>query len=151
MTTTLLRCTHLGFVAVAALLLGPGCDSGTGGGGDGEDSEPLIDTDGDGLYDVFEEEITTDPELEDTDEDGYTDGEEWELYTDPLNPDDYEYLDGSGNVIWEHYPFPLDLEGEGSAYGDVAEYFAQPGRWDQLVNLYGFYGNVVQIVATADT
>jgi hypothetical protein len=150
MSHLLSRCTPIALLAAGALLLGPGCDSGTGG-GDGPDSEPLVDTDGDGLYDTFEEEISTDPELEDTDEDGYTDGEEWELYTNPLDPYDYEYLDGSGNVIWEHFPYPLDLEGEGSGYGDIAEYFAATGRWDQLVNLYSFYGNVVQIVATADT
>lgn len=150
MSQLLSRRTPPALIAAGALLLGSGCDSGTGG-DEGPESEPLVDTDGDGLYDTFEEEITTDPELEDTDEDGYTDGEEWGLYTNPLDPEDYEYLDGSGNVIWEHFPYPLDLEGEGSGYGDVAEYFAQPSRWDQLVNLYSFYGNVVQIVATADT
>ena len=150
MTTTLLRHASMALFAAAALLPIPGCVSGTGG-TDGTDSELLVDTDGDGLYDVFEEEITTDPGLEDTDEDGYTDGEEWALYTDPLDPEDYEYLDGNGQVIWDHFPYPLDLEGEGSTYGEVAVDFAQPDRWNQLVNLYGFYGNVVQIVATADT
>ena len=151
MNMTPLRISWMATLAAAALWVGPGCDSGTGDGDGGPDSEPLVDTDGDGLYDVFEEEITTDPDLEDTDEDGFTDGEEWELFTDPLDPDDYEYLDGNGAVVWEHFPYPLDLEGEGNGYGQIAENFAQPDLWDQLVNLYGFYGNVVQIVATADS
>jgi len=136
-------------LSIALLALAPGCDSGSGGGGD--DPEPLIDTDGDALFDVFEAEIGTDPELEDSDGDGFFDGDEWAVYTNPLDPDDYEYVDGSGEVIWDHFPYPLDLEGEGYQYGEVAHNFAQPDYWGQLVNLYSFYGNVVQIVSTADS
>jgi len=141
------------FMALAAAgLIVLGCDSGSGGGG-GEDTtqEPLVDTDGDTLYDVFEDEIGTDIELEDTDEDGFLDGEEWDAFTDPLDPDDYEYLDSSDQPLWDHFPYPPDLEGEGSQWGDVVDNFALPNYWGQLVNLYGFYGNVVYVVSTADS
>lgn len=47
-----------------------------------------IDTDGDGLSDIREKELGTDPLNPDTDGDGLTDGEEVLKYkTDPLNPD----------------------------------------------------------------
>ncbi len=52
-----------------------------------------LDTDGDGLSDVHERRIGTDPNNPDTDGDGLKDGEEVEKYkTDPLNPD----TDGGG-------------------------------------------------------
>lgn len=50
------------------------------------------DTDGDGLNDGEEVAIGTDPLNPDTDGDGLSDGEEVELGTDPLNPD----TDGDG-------------------------------------------------------
>ena len=53
-------------------------------------TSPTLDTDGDGLTDVFEDEVTgTDPTLPDTDYDGYTDYEEYIAGTDPLDQDDY--------------------------------------------------------------
>ncbi len=142
------RLPGLSLLAVIGLLVA-GCATGPGGGG--PDSEPLIDTDGDGLFDVFEEEITTDPDIDDTDGDGYLDGYEWEFFTDPLDANSYDYLDGNGDVIWDHYPYPDDLEGEGSQWGDVAMNFELPDYWVQDVSLYSFYGNVIQVVATADT
>lgn len=51
------------------------------------------DSDGDGLTDLQEEQLGTDPNNPDTDGDGLTDYEEVVLYgTDPLNPD----TDGDG-------------------------------------------------------
>ncbi len=134
-------------IACTALIVA-GCTSAPG---DDDDADALVDSDGDGLYDTFEAEIETDAELEDTDADGYLDGAEWEMFTDPLDPEDFEYLDGNGQRVWEHYPFPFGLEGTGSAYGDVVEDFALPNYWVQQVHLYSFYGNVIQVVSTADS
>ncbi len=109
-----------------------------------EEPEPLVDTDGDGLFDVFEEEISTDPTLEDTDGDGYSDFEEWELYTNPSDAQDYEYQGG-----WDHQPYPLDLEGTGTQWGEVANNFQLLDYYGQQISLYSFYGNVVEIVSEA--
>jgi hypothetical protein len=54
---------------------------------------PLLDTDGDGLPDVVEQIVGTDPTLADTDGDGLSDGDETQDYgTDPLDADS----DGDG-------------------------------------------------------
>lgn len=53
--------------------------------------EPLLDTDGDGLGDIIEGLIGTDPMLRDTDDDGLSDRLEWDLESselDPLDPAD---------------------------------------------------------------
>lgn len=143
--------TRLALAALAVVfgaLLAAGCTSTTVG---DDDVEDLVDTDGDALYDTFEAEIETDPAVDDTDGDGYLDGAEWEMFTDPLDPEDFEYLNGNGERVWDHYPFPFDLEGTGSAYGDVLADFALPNYWVQQVHLYSFYGNVIQVVSTADS
>lgn len=49
---------------------------------------PPVDSDGDGLSDVDELELGTDPDLPDTDGGGVNDGDEVNSGTDPLNPDD---------------------------------------------------------------
>ena len=49
---------------------------------------PSVDSDGDGVSDVMEKEMGTDPFNPDTDSDGLTDGAELTTHrTDPLNPD----------------------------------------------------------------
>lgn len=48
--------------------------------------EPMVDTDGDGLADLLEIRIGTNPWLQDTDDDGLKDYIEWELSDDGLNP-----------------------------------------------------------------
>jgi len=63
---------------------------GQGGGGSGNGEIPTVeDTDGDGLNDILEGEIGTNPLLPDTDGDGYTDYEEYLAGTDPLDANDY--------------------------------------------------------------
>lgn len=109
-----------------------------------EEPEPLVDTDGDGLFDVFEEEISTDPTLADTDLDGFSDFDEWAAYCDPTDVEDYEYQGG-----WDHQPYPLDLEGNGYEWGSTVYNFQLPDRLGQQISLYTFYGNVVEIVSEA--
>lgn len=53
-----------------------------------ECGEPLVDTDGDGLADVTELRIQTNPFLRDTDDDGLNDYLEWQLRDDGLDPND---------------------------------------------------------------
>jgi hypothetical protein len=135
-------------LAALGLLMLPGCE----GGGDTEvEEQALVDTDGDALYDSFEDEIGTDPALEDSDEDGFLDGDEWSAFTNPVDALDYEYLDGDGQIIWSHQAYPADLEGTGYAIGDTLANWAAPDYWIQDVNLYSFYGNVIHIISTADS
>ena len=68
-----------------------------------------VDSDGDGLSDLREEELGTDPYDPDTDKDGLTDGEEVLTFrTDPLNPDtDYDGLK-DGEEVRRYRTDPLD-------------------------------------------
>ena len=78
--------------------------------------DDAADTDGDGLSDVYEQEVTgTNPGVADTDGDGLDDGEEHlplddHLVTDPLDADtdDDGLLDGSEGGVWT---------GKGTIYG----------------------------------
>lgn len=58
-----------------------------GGGGGSSDVDPLLDSDGDGLSDVAESNLGTNPFDGDTDDDWLGDGMEVQLQTDPLDPD----------------------------------------------------------------
>jgi len=140
-TTTLLAISGLALAAA-------GCDP-----ADDDDVAEIafVDTDGDGLWDDFETQIATDPAVSDTDGDGYVDGDEWSMFTNPLDAADYEYLDGNGNRVWDHHAYPLDLEGTGSQFGEVLPDFSLPNYWVQQTSLYSFYGNVIQVVSTADS
>jgi hypothetical protein len=57
-------------------------------------SDPNDDPDGDGLTNLEEYRYDTDPNNIDTDEDGFTDGEEILAGTDPLDPYDYPEIKG---------------------------------------------------------
>ncbi len=112
-----------------------------------DDDSPTVwpDADADGLADVLEDEIGTDPAQPDTDLDGYLDGEEWFSFTDPLDGLDYEYTGGYG-----HFPYPDDLAGTGHEIGEVLADFALPDYYRQQVHLYSFYGNVIHLFTGAD-
>lgn len=64
--------------------------------------DPTLDSDEDGLPDVQEIELGTDPENPDTDEDGISDGDEVNVWgSDPLNPDtDGDLLYDGGELVY---------------------------------------------------
>ncbi len=81
-----------------------------------------VDSDKDGLDDVREKQIGTDPHNPDTDGDGLSDGDEVIVYkTNPLNPDtDGDGLsDGDEVLIWHTNPLNPDTDGDG--YPDGTE------------------------------
>lgn len=73
------------------------------------------DTDGDGLLDVDEAVLGTDPLRTDTDGDGLSDGQEVVTYaTDPLNPDtDGDGLSDGPEVVAGSDPLAPDTDGDG--------------------------------------
>ncbi|CAN5412473.1 hypothetical protein BH23VER1_BH23VER1_17830 [soil metagenome] len=79
------------------------------------------DPDGDGLTNLEEFQLGTDPQNPDTDGDGLTDGEEVALGTDPLNPDTDgdTLLDGDEVNIHSTDPFLADTDFDG--FEDQAE------------------------------
>ncbi len=101
----------------------------------------LLDLDGDGLDDLWEEEGgIVDPLLLDTDGDGWTDGEEVYGFADPADAGDHPYIGE-----WPRGPRPADLESTGVEVGDIAEDFALQDQFDESVKLWSFYGQVVLI------
>ncbi|MCS7000343.1 MAG: OmpA family protein [Bacteroidota bacterium] len=93
-------------------------------------SDDITDTDGDGLTDIEEEQLGTDPRNPDTDGDGLKDGEEVKLYrTDPKNADtDADALkDGSEVKQYKTDPLKADTDGDGLSDGDeVNQYRTNP-------------------------
>ncbi len=77
------------------------------------------DTDGDGLTDLEEALIGTDPRNPDTDDDGINDGDEIKLGTDPLNLDtDGDTLYDGGELIYGTDPLNPDTDGDGLSDGE---------------------------------
>ncbi len=133
--------TYLGFLAAAGILV-LGCESGPGGPGDSA-NEP--DTDGDGLYDSFEEEIGTDPEAEDSDGDTFADGEEYLSYFLPWDEADYPR---TGD--YPRYAQTDDISATGIEEGDTVSDFSVEDQYGDTIHLYEFYGNVILIEISAD-
>ncbi|WP_276298765.1 right-handed parallel beta-helix repeat-containing protein [Haloarcula ordinaria] len=85
-----------------------------------------LDTDGDGLTDVEEEALGTDPTVADTDRDGVSDGDEVNTYgSDPLNPDtDGDGLSDGSEVGGNFVGFPSDptlVDTDGDGLSDSEE------------------------------
>jgi outer membrane protein OmpA-like peptidoglycan-associated protein len=80
------------------------------------------DSDGDGLTDVEEAQLGTDPYDPDTDKDGLTDYDEVKVHhTDPLNPDtDYDALK-DGPEVFTHKTNPLDADTDKGGVADGHE------------------------------
>jgi serine/threonine protein kinase len=77
-----------------------------------------MDTDGDGLTDVRESELGTDPSKADTDGDGLTDQEEASLGTLPTNPDsDGDGLSDGDERRYGSDPWVVDTDGDTVADG----------------------------------
>lgn len=142
----------------------------TGSSSDPEES--VLDRDGDGLTDLQEQELGTDPLKSDTDEDGLSDYEEYILRTNPLKADTEEdgltdkeetdlgtsphLADSDQDGVWDKEEFalgtdPLRYDTDGDGIGDGKE----PGLgFDPL--LYDTDGNGIadgkesmQVVAEA--
>lgn len=83
---------------------------------------PPVDSDGDGLTDVQEAEIRTDPNLPDTDGDGLTDLEEYGAFgTDPLNADTDQDGLSDGDEVKNYLSNPLRRDTDGDQIDDGVE------------------------------
>ena len=80
-----------------------------------EISDSDVDIDGDGLSNIQEIELGTDPRKSDTDNDGLSDSDELNIYnTDPLNPDtDEDGLNDGDEVILGLNPLKSDTDDNG--------------------------------------
>jgi len=137
-----------------ALALAVGCaprggrGGGGGGGGNSGDDELVddgTDTDGDGLTDMQEDELGTDPEDPDSDGDGYSDGAEVENDSDPTNDEDGIFQGG--------FPFNADLDGcedsgfsGGASVGDQLPCAAFQTQFDEDYNLWNLRGSARYLV-----
>ncbi len=85
------------------------------------------DTDGDGLTDLEEEQLGTDPRNADTDGDGLTDRQELERGTDPRQADtDGDSLSDSDEIAEGTNPLVEDTDGDGLLDGDEIALGADP-------------------------
>jgi hypothetical protein len=82
--------------------------------------DPGTDTDDDGLTDMEEAALGTDPANSDTDDDGISDGDEVNVWgSDPLNIDsDGDTLYDGGELIWGTSILNPDTDGDGLSDGD---------------------------------
>jgi len=139
----LLSCL-LGLFTVALI----GCGGSRDTGGDG--SEDLTDSDGDGLSDILEEELGTDPQNADSDGDGYRDGDEEQAGSDPTDPDDVIYTGG-----WPFNPnkeLVTDPGWESSATeGAPVPRFVAVDQYGDSVELWDFGGHDRPIVLDMGT
>lgn len=112
-----------------------------------KDIDEGLDSDGDGLTDVEEEELGTDPNLGDSDGDEFDDGEEVKAGTDPLDFHDHPYYGG-----WPKDGCADELVATGDyIFGSVPEDFElldQFGKTER-VRLYDFCDHTVLLVSSA--
>jgi hypothetical protein len=148
-----MRLAVFGFLAVAVggctpTPLGPGLDGpivGTDSASDtGSTADPGLDSDGDGLTDLEEAELGTDPSLADTDADGWDDGVEVAGNTDPNAAADHPYTGG-----WAIGACRDDLVATGNGVGQVTSDFALTDQFGDTVSLYDFCDREVLLVGAA--
>ncbi|MBX2800995.1 MAG: TlpA family protein disulfide reductase [Myxococcales bacterium] len=133
-----IRIPHAAFAAILALAA---C---SGGGPDGNNKPTADDRDGDGLTDVEEAELGSNPDDVDTDRDGWEDGEEVAQYTNPIDGYDHPYEGG-----WTIDACRNDLSGSLASIGSVAPNFAIEDQFSDLLKLHDFCDQVVLLVAAA--
>lgn len=118
----------ISFMLVGGSFVQYGCSSSD------EAMQENIDTDGDGLTDVKEKSLGTDPNNADSDDDGLTDGEEVNEYdTDPLAADSDEdgLSDGDEVNSYNTDPNEEDSDGDGLLDGEeVNEHRTDPNSTD---------------------
>lgn len=99
------------------------------------------DTDGDGLTDVEEAKLGTDPAKTDTDGDGFSDDAEVAGNVDPLSAKDKPY-----QGAWGIDSCRFDVVSTGNNVGDIAENFALKDQFDETVRLHDFCGKLVVLL-----
>lgn len=107
-------------------------------------TDPNQDTDGDGLTDLEEQDLGTDPDDADSDGDGYDDGVEVDGNTDPTDDADMPYLAG-----WPIDPCRDDIQSTGNDVGDIAEGFELLDQFGETVSLHDFCDQTVVMVSSA--
>ena len=82
----------------------------------------IKDTDGDGILDIQELSLGTDPNNADSDDDGLTDGDEINVYeTDPLDYDSDNDQLSDGDEINTHGTNPNNADSDGDGLSDLIE------------------------------
>ena len=117
-------------------------DDDDNGSDDDDDNE---DSDGDGLTDVFEGTIGTDPFNVDTDSDGYEDGVEHLNYFFADDGSDWPYLGD-----YPRQAIPYSLSSGGTGVGAVPPNFGDQDQHGQDLRFHRFYGNVVRVELAAE-
>jgi len=115
--------------------------------GCGDKVDPDLDSDGDGLTDVEEDALGTDPMSSDSDGDEFSDAEEVANGTDPMDFLDHPYYGG-----WPKGDCANDLIPTGAhQVGAVAEDFALLDQFGnaEKVRLYDFCDQTVLLVSSA--
>jgi len=111
------------------------------------DVELALDQDEDGLLDIEEAEIGTDPYVADSDQDGHLDGNEMIEGTDPNDPDDHPYLGG--------YEIDGDCRDSvvatGNGVGEVTDNIVGPDQFGVVVDSYDFCGKALLLINALDT
>ena len=116
------------------------------GGGDDDGLRPTEDDrDGDGLSNVEEAYLGSNPDAADTDRDGWNDGDEVEQNTDPLNGFDHPYTGG-----WAIAPCRGDLQGNGNGVGNVAYNFSLMDQHGEPVRLHDFCDRSIVLASGAE-
>lgn len=105
-----------------------------------------FDSDGDGLMDLDEEGVGTDPFVADSDGDGHLDGLEFDQGADPLNAEDHPYKGGYGGI---DRSCKSSLSATGNEEGAVTDNFSLLDQHGEDVKLWDFCGRAVLLVAGA--
>jgi peroxiredoxin len=103
------------------------------------------DEDGDGLMSEEEDEYGTDPQKADSDGDEYSDGEEVVGNTDPNDRKDHPYEGGWAIDSCRH-----DIDGTGTAVGEIANNFELEDQFGDTVRLHDFCGKAILLTIGAE-